>query len=90
MKVELFHAPGCRRCAAARADLKAAAEAAAPGVEWREVNVLDQVDRAVECGVLSVPAVVVDGELAFAALPTPQQLVTLLKRKGKSERFNGP
>lgn len=81
MKVELFHSPGCSRCAAARADLEAAAKAAIPNVEWCEVNVLNHIDRAVECGVLSLPAVVVDGELAFASLPTPGQLRAALIRK---------
>lgn len=81
MKVELFHSPGCSRCAAARADLQAAAKAAAPDVEWREVNVLDDMDRAVECGVLSLPAVVIDGELVFTSLPTPRQLRAALIRR---------
>lgn len=74
MKIELFHAPGCSRCAAARESLKAAAEAAVTGLEWREVDVLDEMDYAVERGVLSLPAVVIDGELVFSTLPTPQQL----------------
>ncbi|KAF0102119.1 MAG: thioredoxin family protein [Reyranella sp.] len=74
MKIELFHAPGCSRCAAARESLKAAAETAVTGLEWREVNVLDEMDYAVERGVLSLPAVVIDGELVFSTLPTPRQL----------------
>ena len=81
MKVELFHSPGCSRCAAARADLEAAAKEAVFDVEWREVNVLDDMDHAVECGVLSLPAVVIDGELAFASLPTPRQLRAALTRR---------
>lgn len=81
MKVELFHAPGCNRCAAARDDLKATATAARPEVEWREINVLDEIDYAVERGVLSLPAIVIDGELVFPALPSPQQLrMALLAR----------
>lgn len=83
MKVELFHAPGCERCAAAREDLRAAVAAARPEVEWREINVLDEMDYAVERGVLSLPAVVIDGELVFSTLPTPQQLrAELLRRSG--------
>lgn len=74
MKIELFHAPGCSRCAAARESLKAAAETAVTGLEWCEVNVLDEMDYAVERGVLSLPAIAVDGELLFSSLPTPQQL----------------
>jgi thioredoxin 1 len=74
MKVELFHAPGCSRCAAARESLRAAAETAVTGLEWREVNVLDAMDYAVERGVLSLPAVVIDDQLVFSSLPTAQQL----------------
>jgi len=74
MKVELFHAPGCSKCAAAREGLKAAATAARPDVEWREINVLDEMDYAIERGVLSLPAIVIDGELVFSSLPNPQQL----------------
>jgi predicted thioredoxin/glutaredoxin len=54
--------------------LKAAAETAVTGLEWREVNVLDEMDYAVDHGVLSLPAIVVDGELVFSSLPTPRQL----------------
>lgn len=86
MKVELFHAPGCNRCAAAREDLKAAAQAAVPGLEWREVNVLDEMEYAVDRGVLSLPAIVIDGELVFASLPTPRQLRAVLTRRSAGER----
>jgi len=85
MKVELFHAPGCSRCAAARDDLKAAAQTAVEGLQWREVNVLDEMDYAVDHGVLSLPAIVVDGELVFSSLPTPQQLRTALIRRNAKE-----
>jgi thioredoxin 1 len=81
MKVELFHAPGCSRCASAREDLKAAATAARADVEWREINVLDEMDYAVERGVLSLPAVVIDSELVFSGLPTAQQLRAALLRR---------
>lgn len=78
MKIELFHAPGCSKCAAARESLKAAAEAAVAGLDWREINVLDEMDYAVERGVFSLPAIVVDDELVFSSLPMPQQLHTAL------------
>lgn len=81
MKIELFHTPGCAKCAGAATALKAAADAV-PGVEWCEVNVLDDLDRAVDLGVLTLPALVVDGELVFAVLPTTDQLVAELHRRG--------
>lgn len=84
MKVELFHAPDCQKCAAARDILRQAVERAVPGIGWREVNVVDDMDYVVELGVFSTPAVAIDGELVFASLPTAAELVTaLLSRKTK-------
>ena len=51
------------------------------GVEWREVNLLDDLDRAVDLGVLTLPALAIDGTLAFTALPTAEQLVAELRRR---------
>lgn len=82
MKIELFHAPGCERCAAALIELQAVV-ATVDGVEWCEVNVLDSLGRAVDLGVLTLPALAIDGELVFASLPTPEKLRrALLQRAG--------
>ena len=43
-------------------------------VAWRDVNVLEEMDYAVALGVISLPALAIDGELVFPALPTPQRL----------------
>lgn len=83
MKVELIYAPGCVECTTAKSALQSAAEAAVGGVEWREINVLEALDYAVELGVLTLPALAIDGRLVFAALPTPAQLrEELLRRAG--------
>lgn len=79
MKIELFQVPGCARCDCAKAELQTIA--AAQGVEWCEVNALDELDRAVDLGVLTLPALVIDGELTFAALPTPAALRQELQRR---------
>jgi thiol-disulfide isomerase/thioredoxin len=84
VKVELIYAPGCDKCMTAKSALQSAAEAAVGGVEWIELNVLDALDHAVELGVLTLPALAIDGRLAFAALPTPAQLRDeLLRRAGR-------
>ena len=80
MKVELFQTDGCKSCKAMRETLKSVALAAAPGVVWRDVDVTAELDYAVEVGVLSLPAMVVDGELVFSSLPTPAQLTKELQR----------
>ena len=81
MKIELFFTPGCERCAANRSSLKAAAEQTTGAVEWREINIKEDVDYAVRLGVLAAPALAIDGELVFASLPTEKQLRAELKRR---------
>lgn len=85
MKVELIYAPGCVECMAAKSALQSAAEAAIGGVEWIELNVLEALDYAVELGVLTLPALAIDGRLVFAALPTPAQLREELLRRADDD-----
>ena len=86
MKVELFQSSGCKRCAAARDELKALAERVVPGVDWRIVDAAAEIDYAVEVGVMSLPAVVIDGELVFSSLPTGEQLSRELRRRSDGAR----
>jgi thioredoxin 1 len=72
ISIEAFYAPGCERCAEARAELQKLAEAVGTGkVVWRDVDVLADTARAVELGVLSPPAIAIDGVLVFPTMPTP-------------------
>lgn len=74
IKVEAFSTPGCTKCAEAREMLKAIAqELGGERVIWREVDVLEEMDYAVELGVLSPPAIAIDGELVFPALPSAKR-----------------
>ena len=59
--VELFSAPHCRYCESAYEQLDE--YLAGRDVILRKLNILDDVDRAVELGILRSPALVVDGEL---------------------------
>lgn len=89
MNVELFYTEGCRRCAAAREGLKTTAMEAAPHLVWREVDVVKELDYAVELGVLSLPAVAIDGVLVFSSLPTAAQLNSELQHRLNLESPDG-
>jgi hypothetical protein len=52
-------------------------------LDWRELNVLDELDYAVQLGVLTLPAVAIDGELVFTSLPTRRQLLAALSERCK-------
>lgn len=82
INVEMFSATGCTQCADARAALKAVVEEfGAERVTWRELDVLEEIDYAVELGVISPPAMAIDGELAFPALPSPERLRAELTKR---------
>ena len=83
--VEVFSAPGCAKCAQTRQELRSVAEQLdKERLVWRDVNVLDEMDYAVELGVLSPPSLAIDGQLVFPALPTPERLRAELVRRLRS------
>lgn len=80
LKVEVFSSPGCTRCGQAKDVLrKVAEEIGGDRIEWREVNVLEEIDRAVTLGVLSTPAIAVNGKLVFTVLPSAKKLRAALE-----------
>jgi len=85
IKVEVFSSPGCTKCGHAINILqKIAAEAGQEKIEWREVNIMEELDYAVDLGVLSTPAIAIDGDLVFTGLPGTARL-----RKALEQRLSG-
>ena len=73
--VELLHILGCERCAKSRKALREAAQAVAgDALIWRDLDVIEHLDYAVSLGVLTLPALAINGHLPFSSLPTPDQL----------------
>ena len=80
--VEVFSSPGCAKCLHAKTMLRAlAAELGAARVIWREVDTLADPERAIALGVLSAPAIAIDGALVFPSLPQPNRLRRELLRR---------
>lgn len=84
VKIEVIAAPGCKNCAARQSELRdlAVSVLGEDNLVWREVNVLEELDYAVALGVLSMPAIAVNGELRFASLPTGDQFRAALSALG--------
>ena len=86
IKVEVFSSPGCSKCGHAKDVLrKLVDEMGIYEIEWREVNILNELDHAVALGVLSTPAIAIDDTLVFTSLPTVKKLRSELesRRGGK-------
>ena len=67
MEIELFYSPYCSRCAAARQRLrKLLSGADYRNLSYRERNVLDALERAVDLGVSATPALAIGGKLVDA------------------------
>lgn len=82
LRVEIFFTPGCRKCARSREELRGVLQAlAGRGVAWRDVDLLEELDYAVELGVVGPSAIAVEGELLFPNLPTPEVLRQELERR---------
>ena len=80
VSVEFFFAGGCSACAQARQALRETAESTGQ-VEWHEVDIAKNPNRAVDVGVMSTPAVVIDGGLVFKTVPTPAELRSAIKAR---------
>ncbi len=86
IQVEVFSSPGCNRCGQVFDILQTIArDLGAERIDWREVNVLDELDYAVELGVLSMPAIAIDGELVFRSHPSPGKLRDALEARLKMQ-----
>jgi len=73
--VEVLIASGCGRCQKARTLAKEAiTELDDSRVHYREINVVDEIDYAVRLGVMSTPAIALNGELVFPALLSKAKL----------------
>lgn len=79
MKVEVLLSGMCATCRRELPTLRTAARAVDPAVEWREIDILEAIDYAVELGVLKPPALAIDGELVFPSLPTVAALITAMR-----------
>jgi len=78
----VFSSPGCGKCGQAKAVLQQIAEEiGGDQIAWREVNVLEELDYAVSLGVLSTPAIAVNGELVFSSLPGAKKLREVLEAR---------
>ena len=87
IKVELIAASGCTKCAGKRKELKAAAaEVAKDQLKWREVDVLDEIDYVVRLGVLTLPAIAINGKLVFKSLPSGKEMKREIRKHIEGSR----
>lgn len=87
IQVEVFSSPGCNRCDRVFDLVQGLTDKMGGGrIAWRAVNVLEELDYAVELGVLTMPAIAIDGELVFTSHPSAGKLRDALAARLESQR----
>lgn len=71
--IEMFTSPGCANCPAVKKMLKEISDEL-KGVTVEEVDITVEPTRASQYGVMSVPAVAVNGILKFVGVPKRDEL----------------
>jgi len=72
--IEIFESPGCQNCGKATDLLKHIIQKySLENVQWHKVSVLDEIDYAVEMGILATPAIAINGQLVFTSLPSEEK-----------------
>ena len=81
LNIEVFSAPGCGKCGHAKEILRKIILQYEENLSWHEVDIMQDMDYAVELGVLSTPAIAIDGELVFTSLPSKEKLLAEIERR---------
>lgn len=89
--VEVLTASDCGRCQKTKTLAKEViAELNDSRVCYREINVVQDIDYAVQLGVMSTPAIALNGELVFASPPSRAKLCqAILQQLGRSSIEQG-
>jgi len=82
IRIEVMVSSVCPRCeGAVRIVQHLAREVGSDRVAWRRIDVLEEIDYAVELGVLATPAIIVDGVLTFTAAPSAKALRKVIEKR---------
>jgi thioredoxin 1 len=76
-RVHVFSTPGCAGCTRTK-QLVVDVLAEYLDLDWEEIDLTEQPELAARYGIMSVPAIVIDGTLAFTAVPKPDALRTAI------------
>jgi len=72
--IEMFTSPGCANCPAVKKMLKELSDELVGDITIEEVDITVDPTRAAQYGLMSVPAVAINGILKFVGVPKKEEL----------------
>jgi small redox-active disulfide protein 1 len=79
VKIEVSTSPMCPHCPAAKRVVEEVVSEM-EGIEVEHVDVMKEPERAANYGIMAVPTIVIDGEVAFVGAPTKEALKDKLSK----------
>jgi len=89
VNIEIFCAPNCNRCGRAVVLVEETIQEIAQEtskdhqidkIKYHKINIVEEIDYAVELGIRATPAIVINGKLEFTATPDKKSLKLLIQQ----------
>ena len=77
--IEVVSAPGCSKCARAKEVIRNHIENM-KDIDIKEINIAENPELAVKHGIMSTPALIINGKLAFTGAPSEDELKKYLNK----------
>jgi thioredoxin len=78
IKVEVFTSPSCPYCPMAEQVVDEAKREIGDKMEVEVINIMTDRQRAVDYGIMAVPAIAINGVVEFVGAPTKEELMAKL------------
>ncbi|MEA4957352.1 hypothetical protein SDC9_34105 [bioreactor metagenome] len=79
LKVEVFTSPSCPYCPMAEQVVDEAKKEIGDEMEVEVINIMTDRQRAVDYGIMAVPAIAINGVVEFVGAPSKNELMAKLK-----------
>ncbi|BBL62860.1 MAG: MJ0307 family thioredoxin [Methanobrevibacter arboriphilus] len=80
LKVEVFTSPSCPYCPMAEQVVEEAKNEIGDEMEVEVINIMTDRQRAVDYGIMAVPAIAINGVVEFVGAPSKNELMAKLKQ----------
>ncbi|HID47100.1 MAG TPA: thioredoxin [Methanothermococcus okinawensis] len=80
VKIEVFTSPTCPHCPPAKRVVEEVVAELGGGVDVEYIDVMREPERAIKYGIMAVPTIVINGEVAFVGAPTKEELKAKLSQ----------
>ena len=83
VKVEVFTSPSCPYCPMAVEVVKEVEKDMPGALEVKKIDIMEDREKAIEYGLMAVPAIALNGVVRFVGAPAKEELVKAIEEEVK-------